>query len=253
VGVCEKDLQGGILGGEGNRVPAIRVESEASFGVVLGIADPTCEEHPILHRTITLPVLRPSKFKRNLRLAGSFLFLALLSGCIFDPKKGDEKVVPAEYEKPRFPEAVLRNLVLAYSRKDSTNYVACFDKDYTGSSLDQLDPSPATISVTWADEAQHIGFISHSAISSIIVNTVPNLGQKRFHDGGDPAGWATIQSPFYGKITITDPSLGAGGTTWEIPTDLPNLYIYKFIPYPGAGTDTTWKIISWSEVVTSNN
>lgn len=166
---------------------------------------------------------------------------AALGGCIFSPNKGSEKVPPITYEPNRFPEAVLRNLAKAYKQKDSTTYVSLYDTDYQGSSIDQLDPTPQLLSVTWADEATHIGALSRSSVSDIEAELVPIL--RRFNDGGDPPGWATIQDPF-GRMIITDPAVS---TEYIVRLDQ-ILHIYKFIPYPGTGTDTTWKIIRWTEV-----
>jgi hypothetical protein len=170
----------------------------------------------------------------------------LLHGCIFSPKKGTEKPPPPQpYERPSSPEAVIRNLALAYQQKDSLNYVACFDAGYTGSSIDQTNPNPQLISVTWASEAAHIGSITHSSISSITAETIPNLDQGRFHDSGDNPGWDTIQNPF-NRIDIVDPAIDV---TWSIPFGTGELNIFKFKGTKNAGAaDSTWKIIFWQEV-----
>jgi hypothetical protein len=181
---------------------------------------------------------------RHNTLGWACLSLVLLQGCIFDPVKGHEKVpLPQPYERPSSPQAVIRNLAKAYQQKDSLAYVACYDDQYTGSSTDQTDPIPKLISVTWADEAGHIGFITHSTISSITAETDPNLDRARFHDTGDSPGWDTIQNPLT-KLEIVD-----GSTTLTVPFGVSELNLFKFKGTKNAAAaDSTWKIIFWQEI-----
>src|SRR5262245_27028988 len=198
-----------------------------------------------------IPILRTANHlilpkDKQLRILWVALCLScgFLQGCIFDPKKGDEKPPPPQsYERPISPSAVIRNLALAYKQKDSVNYVACYDLNYTGSSIDQLDPTPQLISVTWADEADHIGALARSAIASIDVTTFPNLDRLRFHDSNDPSNYETMHNPLT-LIQIVDNS----GNGFSVPLDK-ELTIFKFIGTPNSGaTDSTWKVISWEEV-----
>ncbi len=182
---------------------------------------------------------------RRSALAVICLVSAFLQGCIFDPPKGTEKPPPPQpYEKPASPMAVIRNLALAYHQRDSANYVACYHRDYTGSSIDNLDPTPTTISVTWSDEADHIGAVMRStSLTSVDVNYYPNLERLRFHDLGDLANWDTMQNPLT-LISLTDNA----GNGVSVPLDK-ELILFKFVGTPNVGaTDSTWKIISWQEV-----
>ena len=164
-----------------------------------------------------------------------------LGGCIFSPAKGKGKIDPPIYEANRFPESVLRNLVKAYTNKDSTEYKSLFDESYEGTSIDQLDPTPQLLNLRKADEAQHISGLARSTVSSITIQLRANFGQ--FHDAGDPVGWATIQDPF---ITFRIYDLQ---DVWVIvpPVEGTNRATFKFIPSATSPSDTTWKIVRFIE------
>jgi hypothetical protein len=171
--------------------------------------------------------------------------IGLMSGCIFSPKKGGEKIPPPVYGLPASPEIVMQNLAKAYQAKDSVAYKNCFDPRpgaYLGTSLDQTDPSAPLDTVTYLGEAAHIAALAKSTtISTILLDLSPNYVRSR--DEGDPAGWALIQNPVF-RLEIND-----GITTYVIQPSSETLE-FRFIPTldSRSPTDTTWQIIRWTEV-----
>ena len=176
-------------------------------------------------------------------LALTCAWVLLLSGCIFDPKKGESpKIVPPKYDPPASPELVMSNLAKAYAARDSAAYKGCFDFTYLGTSIDQTDPSAVLDTLYFADEARHIaGLAKSTTISNVLLQLVPSI--VRTSDAGDPVGWALIQNPVY-KLEIDD-----GATSYIIPISSETIE-FRFIPTldSTSPTDTTWKIIRWTEV-----
>ncbi len=166
-------------------------------------------------------------------------------GCASDHVMGPGGPGRSPYPEPINPYSVLDALAIAYENKDTLEIKALYHDQYDGSSVDQTDPSPTTLVFSKANEVAHVSALAHSStIRSIHLTGAPN--RIRFHDAGDPAGWATIQNPFSG-IEISDVS----ATHTVVMTH--NTMQFKFIPTapsPSSPTDTTWKIIHWTEVRT---
>jgi hypothetical protein len=166
----------------------------------------------------------------------------LLSGCIFSPKKGagGGGIEPPKYQVPEYPDAVMYNLKTAYMAKDSVGYKACFDPRYIGTSQDQRLQT-ATDTLTFAKEAQHIAYLAQSTTLIADLQLWPLI--ERRADPEDPA-WALIQNPIQ-KLEIND-----GPNTFFI-TPLTETIEFHFIPKTpdsSSKTDTTWKIIKWTEI-----
>lgn len=165
---------------------------------------------------------------------------ALMGGC------GDDNPVKPG-QQPKYldsstPQNVLFNLVRAYTSRDSAGYDSLFDAAYAGTSIDNSDPGPP-LSFTKADEMLHIGALARTAtISNVALTFGPN--PIRFTDSGDSAGWASVQATNPAIIIVDGPDAFFTG---------PNEFmLFKFrptTPAPGSPTDTTWKIVRWSEVV----
>ncbi len=170
------------------------------------------------------------------------LLLLAFAGC------GKKHRVLRPVSGPRYPVLsspanVLAALAIAYSSRDSVEYKLLFHDNYQGSSLDQGNPLPQLLTYTKADEARHIAALAKSTtVSSVDLQLVPML--YRFTDMGDLPGWATISNPVF-RLSIFD-----GPETYEIiPSE--ELMEFKFIPRTPdstSPTDTTWKIIRWTEV-----
>ena len=171
--------------------------------------------------------------------------LCLMSGCIFSPKKKPPIVIPPpDYPKLINPFAVLEALRLAYGARDTNEIKLLYDKDnnYLGTSIDPSDGSSLTFN--WNDEVAHVAALArHTSITSVTISYPPSL--VRYTDLADPPGWASIEL------------LRGSGYNVEI-NDYPTSYFlksdvrteFKFIPKTpdaSSSTDTTWKIIRWSE------
>src|SRR5258705_3562762 len=166
--------------------------------------------------------------------------VAVVAGC----GKKDKIVGPPatpRYPALTSPELVLVALRTAYTGKDSTEYKLLFDQDYLGTSVDLRTQSPID-SLTFADEARHISALAQrSGIAVVELQLTPTL--VRSVDPGDPPGWALIQNPIQSLAIYDGPYsifVEVGNETME----------FRFIPTPDSTspTDTTWKIIRWSEI-----
>ena len=168
------------------------------------------------------------------------VLLIALAGC------GGNKLIPPspgpKYLPSSTPLNVLRNMQIAYSTRDSTAYDSLFDAAYVGTSIDNTPPGPMLLSLTKADEVQHIGALARQiSISSVRLQFPPTLLRSR--DVSDPQGWATIQlNSLILEIDDTPATLSIGNS---------ESMEFKFIPTapaPGSPTDTTWHIVRWIEI-----
>jgi hypothetical protein len=173
------------------------------------------------------------------RLAIAALFLAAIAGC------GDDNPVnpklQAKYLDSSTPQNVLTNLVRAYTSRDSAGCDSLFDAAYAGISIDNNDPAPA-LTFTKADEMLHIGALARTAtITSVSLTFGPN--PIRYTDSGDSAGWASVQTTTPALILVDGPNAFFTGAS--------EFMMFKFrptTPASGSPTDTTWKIVRWSEI-----
>lgn len=166
----------------------------------------------------------------------------LLPGCIFSPKKGagGGGIEPPKYDIPFSPELVMSNLKKAYVAKDSVGYKACFDFAYFGTSQDQVNQTPID-SITFAGEAAHIAHLARSP-AGVELQLKPLM--TRSTDLGDPPGWALIQDPIQTLQINDNPD-----SYFVTPTN--EIIEFHFIPKTpdsSSPTDTTWKIIKWTEI-----
>jgi hypothetical protein len=166
--------------------------------------------------------------------------VAVLAGC----GKKDTVVGPPvtpKYGIPSSPLIVMTNLKTAYTAKDSAAYKACFDPGYLGESQDQTTQNPID-TLTFTREAQHISFLARSTTAIVDLQLVPII--VRSADLGDPPGWAMIENPVH-SLSIDD-----GATSISVALSRESM-TFKFIPKTPdstSPTDTTWKIIRWSEI-----
>lgn len=170
------------------------------------------------------------------------LCMPVVAGC----GKKDTIVGPGtpgtpKYDVPSSPLFVMYNLAKSYNSRDSAAYKACFDSGYIGTS--QVLTSPAPIdTLTFASEAQHIASLDRSPLVVVDLQLKPIL--TRSADPADPPGWALIQNPIH-SLTIDD-----GADTYFVDLDR-ETNDFRFIPKTpdsSSRTDTTWKIIRWSEI-----
>jgi len=178
------------------------------------------------------------------RFAASCLvgLLCLAAGCIFSPKKNPPGgTPPPDYPQLINPFSVLDALAQAYSAKDSNEVKVLYDTLYVGTSIDQVDQT--NLSFTRANEIDHVAALAKSPeIRSVHLDFPPST--TRFTDQADPPGWATIQILQDMHVTVETANrtyfLFNSGVTTEFKL-LPKT------PDPSSSTDTTWKIIRWSE------
>ena len=171
----------------------------------------------------------------------------ILSGCIFSPKKRDVDPPPQKpvYAIPASPEIALTNYLKAYESRDSTQMKLIYDEAYTGWSIDQTQPTGSQrADFTKADEVAHVAALARApSISNVSLDFGSSL--TRSTDLGDPPGlgWATIQTSFV-RLEISD-----SPTSTSLVTSGETI-AFKFSPKTPdstSPTDTTWKIVQWSE------
>jgi len=152
-------------------------------------------------------------------------------------------VLPKTRIVPSTPSLVLTAMEDAYTAKDSVGYTRLFDAAYQGLSFNPNDPGVPRIDFNWADEQLHIQKLAEKpTITTISLNF--GLNVTWYSDLGDPPGWATIQR----KSSASTLSITDGDNTYILPND--DLIEFKLIPTtpaPSSVTDTTWKIIRWTE------
>jgi hypothetical protein len=182
----------------------------------------------------------------GIALAGTLFLTGFLVGCGKDNPTGiGGGPHPPPYVVTSIPELVLFDLWKAYASRDSVMYDSLFDDAYQGTSIDQTDHNPTALNFTKADEHAHIVALAKDSQITLI-NVTPAPSATRFRDNADPPGWETIQNPLA--------SLEIRGTAADqIVSGSLEIMQFKFVPKtpaPGSPTDTTWKIIRWSEVKT---
>ncbi len=165
-----------------------------------------------------------------------------MAGCGKD-RTTNPVIQPPPYPVLSSPANVLTALQKAYVARDTTEYILLFDGNYQGSSIDQTDPSPQPTLFTKADEAHHIAsLVKSTTVTDVELDLKPEL--LRFSDGGDPPGWATIQNPVL-RLQIND---GPSSYIISVATESMEFKFIPTTPDSTSPTDTTWKIIRWTEV-----
>jgi hypothetical protein len=166
---------------------------------------------------------------------------SLALGCGKDKILRDELQPPPgpRYFTPSAPESTVLNYKLAWERRDSTMIDSVLTDDYVGSSVDMTDPSSGTLTFTRSDETRALGGIKLDALINSVTITLPDPSSwARHHDLGDPPEWVTFVVSYVSiLVTRTDTMDYATHTHVE----------FKVKPIASA-SDTTWKIIRWSEV-----
>ena len=164
-----------------------------------------------------------------------------LAGCGKKNRVTQPIVTPSIYPALSTPENVMAALVQAYSFRDSVEYGLLFDETYLGASTDYQSPSPQTLIFTKADELAHIGALARSRT---ILGVALDFGSQLSRAGSDSAGWASIQLG-YVFLEIRD-----GFNSYFLSPQ--NSYMaFEFkptTPDASSATDTTWKIVRWTEI-----
>jgi len=175
--------------------------------------------------------------------ATPFLLAFLVAGCFWNPVKakgGGDGGGPVVYEIPQSPYNVLNNLKTAYEHRDSVRIGQVYDINYQGTSFDPANLNPITI--TRQDEIRHVQALYKAPGITSISLTYPGA-LVRYTDFSDPPGWATI--------TFRDMLLDINDTPDSYHLLSTEGWEFKFIPQSPdstSPTDTTWKIVRWTEV-----
>ena len=167
----------------------------------------------------------------------------VVAGCGSDRVVTPNEPPVSKYPVLLNPYSVLDALRIAYQDGDTNEIKVLYHDQYDGTSIDQTDPTPTLVTFTKADEVAHVSALARSASVANITMTMMN-NRIRFDDPADPVGWATIQNPI-ASIQIADV------TTTRNVDIAGETMVFKFIPTtpaPSSPTDTTWKIIRWTEV-----
>jgi hypothetical protein len=120
-------------------------------------------------------------------------------------------------------------------------YKACFDPGYLGESQDRTTQSPID-TLTFANEARHIASLARSATVIVDLQLKPTM--TRSADLADPPGWATSENPIQ-SLSIYD---GANSIFVDLYQESMSFKFIPKTPNSTSPTDTTWKIIKWSEI-----
>jgi len=176
----------------------------------------------------------------------ALLSAALLAGCSGDnPTKPKPPSGPAPIVRST-PQDVLKYLEYAYSRRDSIAIQSIYDSSYAGVSTDMTaSPVSQSLNFTYADEVAHVAAMARShSITSVTLN-FGNLTRLGSGDVSHPE-WATIQVPGSNmELEIMD---GPDGFSLA-PAGITEAFSFKpTAPDSTSPTDTTWKIVRWSEV-----
>ena len=175
--------------------------------------------------------------------------LQCFSGCIFSPHKdtgGEPPPTPPVYPILSDPFNVMYAYKTAYEHRDSTKMEEIYDDNYQGESIDQSNPG--SIEHLFFDKATEVSSVGAMAkaftISNVTLQLPPAL--LRETDLSDPPGWAMINL----GVSTVHLEVSDGGTTRFIESNKES-FIFKFIPATPdstSPTDTTWKIVRWSEI-----
>jgi hypothetical protein len=188
--------------------------------------------------------VKPST-RRAIVLAG--ILAALLSGCAKEHHIMAPGIrLPSPYPILTDPYRVMESLRLAYVARDSTEIKKLYDENYVGTSVDQSNPgAPLVLSFSKVDEVRHVAAMARTrTIFNISLQMPPSL--TRQSDASDPPGWALIQLP-QGTVSL---EISDGPTTRAIASNQEQ-FEFRFIPTtpdPSSPTDTTWKIVRWTEI-----
>ena len=95
----------------------------------------------------------------------------------------------------------------------------------------------------WDSEVRHVAYLAQHAELRVSIKTSPVM--TRTTDPNDPPGWATLTNPL-DSLSVTD-SVGHG-----YAVDFASEFMqFKFVPHSPdstSPTDTTWKIVRWTEL-----
>lgn len=176
-------------------------------------------------------------------LPGAVILLlsGVLVGCglFYPPLDPGEPPKPFEYPLLNTPQSVLLNLKLAWQNRDSSRTQQLYDPDYTGTAPNPDPGFPTSFSYTRSDEVHVVGVLQNDPnVTGTFMELRAESTWVQLHNEGDPLEYTTIQ--LLKGVTL---EVFTTSTTFEAST---SFIEYTFKPYV-TDTDTTWKIIRWTE------
>lgn len=143
------------------------------------------------------------------------------------------------------PENALKQLEYVYTKRDSIGIKALYDSTYAGTSTDETAlPGSQVLNFAYVDEVEHVAAMARShGITSVILS----FGAPTRLPSSDVSHpeWATIQVPG-SNMRLEIDALDAV----ELPASgISESFLFRPVtPDASSPTDTTWKIVRWSEL-----
>jgi len=173
------------------------------------------------------------------------LSAALLAGC-----SGDNPTKPKPPSGPALsvrstPQDVLKYLEYVYSNRDSVAIKSIYDSTYVGISTDMTNQTLQVLEFGYSDEVAHVAALARAHSISSVTLKFRNLIRLGSGDVSHPE-WATIQVP--GSNMLLEIEDGPEGFNLA-SAGITEAFSFKpTAPDSTSPTDTTWKIVRWSEV-----
>jgi hypothetical protein len=180
----------------------------------------------------------------HLGVLGLALLVAILAvgGCGLTPDKVfDPQPPPHVYPARTAPESALIYLSIAWQQRDSLAADSVYADGYVGTSQDQTDPTPTTISFAKTDEVKVFAGL---AKDRTVISTGMDL---------HPTGWLRTSNPVgYGPecVTISIPEINIYVSFQDKDTQEAtsrSLFFFTVKPVASAPGDTLWQIVHWEE------
>ena len=181
-----------------------------------------------------------NRILRNVLLLG----VAVLTGCIFSPKKEDPTPVHDPYSQPTAPESLITNLQASYRNREIEHYAAILAPDF----IFKFQPLDANDIGTpfWTRDQDSTGtraLLTTTEVSDIRINLIYGARDTAINFPGTPLDSLKI------RIITTDLQVDqTDGTTWVV-TDQQDMFFRKGIETNGEDP-THWWLYEWDDLPT---
>jgi len=188
-------------------------------------------------------VARGGAVMRRVGWVVTALAAVFLGGCGSDDGGDILKPPPPGYPERTTPQNVLTALTMSYQNRDSTEYKSLYDSSYVGTSTNLNDPPGTQVTTFYfSNEVAHIAALARS---TTIVSVILDFGLRTTwtrlpsDDVAHPE-WAVMQVNNVRFEIYDGPTLYSGQTI--------NPMTFAFNPTVTAPSDTTWRIVRWTEI-----